>query len=169
MNYNDFMIADTHFGHKAIVKYEFRPFKSVEEMDKTLIENWNATVSKNDRVRVLGDFSFYNAEKTKEIVGKLNGYKILIKGNHDRKKSNKWWYDVGFDEVYEYPYIWDKEKLIFSHEPISIGGYLNIHGHLHGGEHRGESGMYQICVSLEQIDYKPQRLINIINNSNYEY
>lgn len=162
MNKNDFLIADLHFGHKAMVEYEFRPFNTVEEMDKILIENWNSVVSKKDRIRVLGDFSFHNADKTKDILNKLNGYKILVKGNHDRRKSNKWWYDAGFKEVYEYPYLWIEEKLVFSHEPIEIEGYTNIHGHLHAGEHRGKSKNNQICVSLEQVDYKPKRLIDFI-------
>ena len=52
-----FFIADTHFGHSEIMNYENRPFSSVEEMDNTIISNWNSVVSDNDKVFVLGDLS----------------------------------------------------------------------------------------------------------------
>ena len=45
-----FFIADTHFGHSEIMNYENRPFSSVEEMDNTIISNWNSVVSDNDKV-----------------------------------------------------------------------------------------------------------------------
>ena len=55
-----FMIADTHFGDENIIKFEGRPFKSVKEMNQTMIENWNSVVSDEDTVFVLGDFSIDN-------------------------------------------------------------------------------------------------------------
>ena len=55
-----FVIADPHFGDPNIIKFENRPFPSVEEMDQTLIDNWNYRVEEpDDTVYVLGDFSFY--------------------------------------------------------------------------------------------------------------
>ena len=54
-----FFISDLHFGHNNILKYENRPFKNVEEMDKALIRNWNAVVGKNDEVYVLGDVRYF--------------------------------------------------------------------------------------------------------------
>lgn len=63
----NFFIADTHFGDGNILIYENRPFKNVEEMDNSIIDNWNNVVSQNDRVFLVGNFSFYGMEKNKEI------------------------------------------------------------------------------------------------------
>ena len=79
-----FVIADTHFSHDNIIKYCNRPFKDIDHMNSALIKKWNTAVSKRDYVFVLGDFSLGNAELTKVIVSQLNGYKILVKGNHDK-------------------------------------------------------------------------------------
>ena len=56
----DYFIADTHFGDSRIIGYENRPFESVQEMDKILIEKWNEIVTVEDTVYVLGVFSSYN-------------------------------------------------------------------------------------------------------------
>ena len=62
-----FIISDTHFGHTNVIKYCNRPFKDIEEMDKTLIKNWNETVSNKDVVIHLGDFAFCSKERAEEI------------------------------------------------------------------------------------------------------
>ena len=72
-------------------------------MHEVLIKNWNDRVKKKEVIYVLGDFSFGGKEKTKEILKRLNGYKILVKGNHD--KDAAWMLDVGFNKVYENIYI----------------------------------------------------------------
>lgn len=84
MNY---YISDTHFGHKNVIRYDNRPFDSIEEMDEAMIQLWNETVNDADAVYILGDFSWYKEDKTALILGKLKGHKILIKGNHDRVSS----------------------------------------------------------------------------------
>ena len=76
--------SDTHFGHGNVIRYCNRPFKDKYEMDRTIIENWNSVVKPNDTVHHLGDVSFYSATKTTEIIQRLHGKKILIRGNHDK-------------------------------------------------------------------------------------
>src|SRR5690348_12522526 len=78
--------SDFHFFHSKIREYmPKRPGNTVEEMNEILIKNWNETVTKNDTVYILGDFSFGKPEPTYNIIRRLNGgTKILILGNHDR-------------------------------------------------------------------------------------
>lgn len=91
--------SDPHYYHKNVIAYCNRPFESLDEMHHMLITNWNMFVQNNDRVFVVGDFSFGNSQQTKEVIQKLKGHKILIIGNHDKNHSKKWWIDAGFEEV----------------------------------------------------------------------
>lgn len=72
---NIFFSSDLHFGHKNIIKYCTRPFESVEEMNKKLIENWNSVVTNDDTVFFLGDAGFGSVTKICECVKRLNGKK----------------------------------------------------------------------------------------------
>jgi len=151
-----YIYADPHFGHENIIKYENRPFASVEEMDEILIERHNKRVQKHEKVIIAGDFSLHLTAKTKEIIKRLNGYKILIMGNHDRQKSYKAWYEYGFNEVYKYPIIL-KDNIIISHEPIFFeGNYVNIHGHTHSNKNEHTDNWNKhLCISVEKLNYYP--------------
>lgn len=65
--------SDQHFYHKNVIRYCNRPFKSLEEMHETLIQNWNKVVGPTDIVYILGDFAFCGVARMKEIVSRLNG------------------------------------------------------------------------------------------------
>ena len=81
-----FFTSDQHFGHTNILKYCDRPFLSIEEMNETIIKNWNSIVNKEDTTYVVGDITMkYGKTRMKEIFDQLNGTKILITGNHDNK------------------------------------------------------------------------------------
>ncbi len=86
-----YFTADTHFYHENIIRYCNRPFKNAEEMNETIIANWNAIVRPVDSIYVLGDFVIGNAEKQKErlgnIVKRLKGNIFLVKGSHDKLDS----------------------------------------------------------------------------------
>lgn len=81
-----YFTADTHFNHEKIIQYCARPFKNIDEMNNTLIDNWNSVVKKGDLVYHIGDFGWRNF---KPILDKLNGQIILIKGSHDYNQELK--------------------------------------------------------------------------------
>jgi calcineurin-like phosphoesterase family protein len=105
----------------------------------------------------LGDFAFSGSERVTEILSKLNGYKILVLGNHDRGRSVSWWTSSGFDEVSAYPIILD-EFYILSHEPMYINEnmpYANFFGHVHANPIYADYSRQSFCVSVERINYAP--------------
>ncbi len=157
-----YFISDTHFSHTNIIKYCNRPFRNVEEMNETIINNWNSIVGKNDTVYHLGDFALYNNE-LKDLVSKLNGKIYLIRGNHDRKTVT--FYNKAGLEVIPTQTKLDEYKLILSHRPLMDSqipkGYINIHGHIHNKLIQDEldENIYSrdkhINVSVDVIDFKP--------------
>lgn len=79
-----FFTSDTHFGHERIISLCNRPFSSVEEMNEVMIERWNSVVKPSDKVYHFGDVALGKIAESLPLVGRLNGYKVLIPGNHDR-------------------------------------------------------------------------------------
>lgn len=151
-----FIIADTHFGHSSIIKYCDRPFVTVEEMDRQLIEKWNSVVGKEDIVYHQGDFAMGNVDRISSYRNKLNGRIFLIQGNHDGY-SMKRYYEAGFDKVYDKPIIY-QDFFILSHQPLFITEsmpYANIYGHVHNNPQFIDYTSNTFCVSCERVEYKP--------------
>lgn len=150
-----FLIADTHFNHTNIIKYCNRPFKDINEMNETLIKNWNEVISKDDLVYHLGDFGFFNNDELKELLKLLNGTKILLLGNHDLRRVVTTWKDLGFKEVYK------KEirlgKYILTHRPIHVEEeFINIFGHIHENELYGNFNKdNHINISIDVTNFYP--------------
>lgn len=160
-----YLISDTHwddFGE--IIRYEGRPFKDGEEMNITLIENWNQVVEPDDIIYHLGDFSSNcDVIHNRAILDKLNGHKRLIMGNHDRHLSVKEWIEAGFEEAYPLPVILN-DFFILSHEPcyVSVSSpYANIFGHVHGNPAYKDYSSRSYCVCVERIGYAPILLDNV--------
>lgn len=158
MGTRDLFIGDTHFFHKNIIEYENRPFDSVESMNESLIRYWNSAVGKDDRVFHLGDFSFGNKTKQIEIGRQLNGYKVLIMGNHDQY-SMQHYRDCSFNEVVKFPIILDNFWML-SHHPMYINRnmpYANIFAHVHGNPEYTDFSPQTFCVSVERkhVNYRP--------------
>lgn len=150
--------SDTHFGHANIIKYSKRPFSDVNEMVEMLIKNWNETVSPGDTVFHLGDFSFNDANK---YLPRLNGYIILIHGNHDNDKTKK---NTGFGNTYPFLEIeLGNDTIVLSHYAMRVWnkchkGALHFFGHSHG-QMPGNS--LSCDVGVDCWNYKPVNLEQI--------
>ena len=91
-----FFTADEHYGHRNIIKYCNRPFKSVEEMDSEIIRRHNEKVSKNDTTIHAGDFTLSkDRAKAQDYVKRLNGNHVFLRGSHD------YWLDNRYHEIWE--------------------------------------------------------------------
>lgn len=183
----NFYIADLHFGHHNIIRYDNRPFKTTEEMDDALIKNWNKAVSNEDCVWILGDISWYDDDKTVQIFKRLNGTKILIKGNHDNIKRNSELAKC-FTSIQDYAefYFDKKNKVVMSHYPIlfwngQFRDSIHLYGHVHNSHQWNmcenwidearqlqdiPMRMYNVGCMMEYMDYTPRTLEEIIDGYN---
>jgi calcineurin-like phosphoesterase family protein len=137
------LTADLHFGHKNIMKFcpvtRARFNDDVDYMNNAMVEEWNAKVDPNDTVYILGDVAFMSGSDAGRLMKRLNGKKILIAGNHDRKTLLDETFRSAFVEIHTYLDInYDGHKIVMFHYPIAEWdqmhrGSLHFHGHLHGG------------------------------------
>ena len=109
----------------------------------------NNKVTRNDTFICLGDVgSSYYAAQIKA------GHKVLLLGNHDRRKDYK---DI-FDEIYEGP-LFISEKILLSHEPVyGLPWCLNIHGHDHNGIEPYAEGCKHLNLAANVCGYTPVSL-----------
>jgi calcineurin-like phosphoesterase family protein len=130
-----FLVSDTHFGHAGVCRFtradgvtKLRPWTDPEEMDEAMVAAWNDRVRPGDKVYHLGDVVINR--KALPILSRLNGDKVLIRGNHDIFKDED--YSKYFRSLRGYHVM---NGLILSHIPVhpeSLGRFgTNIHGHLH--------------------------------------
>lgn len=80
-----YIISDLHFNSENIIHYCGRPFANADDAREQMIQNWNAVVTDEDTVYVLGDFIMGSPETVPEILARLNGHIVLVRGNHDTK------------------------------------------------------------------------------------
>lgn len=162
--------SDCHFSHKNILKHcperanvgSF-DIDDVESHDKWLIERWNKTVAKKDIVYILGDFAFGSPDNVKKILGKLNGKKFLILGNHDKSSEHLVNY---FEQITQmkivnfkqnnYSFLEDNLKVFMCHYPMVTWpekhyGCVEAHGHSHGSldDYNKESPDLRVDVGLD--------------------
>lgn len=170
---NVFLISDTHFGHANILTFKnkvtderIRPlWEKVEEMDEDIISRWNSVVGVNDKVYHLGDVAINRKHLWK--MDRLNGKKVLIKGNHDiftLEEYTKYFYDVRAYHVLS--------RMMLSHIPIhprELDRFkVNVHGHLHENivlDNTMRPDPRYISVCVEQINYTPVELSTLIERA----
>ncbi|MEG9430528.1 MAG: DUF2442 domain-containing protein [Christensenellaceae bacterium] len=163
-----FFTADLHFGHNNVIRFDNRPFSSVEEMDAELIKRWNNKVGKGDIVYVLGDFIWKSSTNTATaLIRSLNGQIILIKGNHDRflhnaaaKKALAGIKD--YDDIHVRLNDGSVRRCILSHYfiPFYIG-HRQTAIHLHGHSHNTEESVEERRI-VEELKAKGYNL-NVYN------
>lgn len=118
MNKKIYWTSDWHIGHKAVIDFSNRPFKDCDDMHRVLINNYNSTVGTHDICYFLGDMGMTAGPEIKKVVQKLNGTKILVQGNHD-KKGRQFWMDCGFVTVMNTgSIVIAKQMVTFSHCPL---------------------------------------------------
>jgi len=180
---NRFFTSDHHFSHTNIIKLANRMFVDAEEMNEFMIGYWNAIVKPEDIVYHLGDFALGPIADSLPMASKLNGYKVLIPGNHDRIfKGNKKKEINKFRRKYEQQFnsIWVNGgaltiggiNVLLSHFPYDSdshgedrykeyrfkdNGIPIIHGHIHSNKmiSRSENGTLQIHVGVDAHNYLP--------------
>ena len=154
---DNYYTADTHFGHKNIMKYCHRPFKDIEEMNQKLIDNINSICTTRDTLYHLGDLCFVgtitnqagNSIHQPDYYFSLISPKvIIIRGNHDSEKTtNSIIYDMTIKERGEYIYC--------QHEPYPKLN-INLCGHVHDMWKVVKMGhKYVVNVGVDVWDYKP--------------
>ena len=169
-----FLVSDTHFGHAGVCRFteadgvtKIRPWTDPAEMDEEMIRRWNDRVRPSDKVYHLGDVVINR--KSLSTLARLNGDKVLIRGNHDIFRDSE--YREYFRELRAYHVL---NGMILSHIPVheaSIGRFgTNIHGHLHTNRvkkargvdartgtvlYSDENDVRYHCVCVEQTDFAP--------------
>ena len=170
-----FLVSDTHFGHNGVCHFmrsdgetKLRPWDTAEEMDEEMVKRWNERVRPNDKVYHLGDVVINR--KALGIMRRLNGDKVLIRGNHDIFRDDE--YRQHFRELRAYHVL---NGMILSHIPLheaSLGRFgVNIHGHLHSNRVMKAKGINYptggivysetefdtryFCCCVEQTDFAP--------------
>ena len=160
-----FLTSDTHFGHVGVTKFlredgtKLRPWDSVEEMDEAMVKLWNDTIRPTDKVYHLGDVVINR--KALSILRRLNGDKVLIKGNHDIFRLED--YTQHFRDIRGSHVM---NGLILTHIPLHPDQLYrfgaNIHGHLHSNRVMFDDPAmgsiidpryYSVCV--EQTEFRP--------------
>lgn len=168
------VIADTHFSHAGVCNFlredgsKLRPWDNPDDMDRDMVQYWNALVPDKDRVYVLGDVAIN--KRGLEVLGACNGKKILVKGNHDIFKLRDYlpfFEDIRACVVRNFNN--GESRAILTHIPIHTDSVerfsLNIHGHLHERVVKTPEGTPDpryACVSVERINFAPRLLEDVM-------
>ena len=158
MNY---YTSDLHFGHKNIIKYCNRPFKTTEEMDDHILEKFQH-IREDDNLYILGDFAFHqNRKSMSKLFHSIPGKKHLILGNHDERivKAMPWASMELMMEVMD----GNKNRLTLCHYPMKTwngarAGQFHLFGHVHDS---WKGTRIAINVGVDVWDFYPVTLEDI--------
>jgi len=160
-----YFTSDHHFGHSNIIKFCDRPFQTVEEMDRVLIERWNEKINPEDEVYHLGDFSLAkDPQVVSDILDQLNGTKYLIVGNHEGaalnwRKKFKWTKEYHELKVKDPDRKNGVQRIILFHYALRVWrgdyhGNWQLYGHSHGNL-ADEANRLAIDVGVDAHNFYP--------------
>lgn len=138
--------SDTHFSHANICSVTSkwpsggpRLFSSLEEMNKTLVDNINSCVQHNDVLYHLGDWSFGGKDKVKIFRDQINCSNIVfITGNHDHHIIKNDEVANLFSKVVPMlEFSIGKQYIVLNHYAMRVWnhshhGSWHLYGHSHG-------------------------------------
>lgn len=170
-------ISDLHFGHSNAIKFDNRPFKDKDEMDRCMIEWWNKKVSENDDVYIVGDFCYKSDKSPDWYLKQLKGHKHLIIGNHDKVTLDCEKAIKQLESIEKMMHIEDSGKHIcLCHYPLTEW-YKSQHGswHIYGHIHAHKDDTYEFMKKRERAlnaaacinHYVPVSFNELINNNKY--
>lgn len=166
--------SDTHFGHANAIRFNDRPWESVEAMNQGLIDAINARVAPADTLYHLGDFSFrIGLEAARELRGRIRCRNIhWVPGNHDKDWTRP---EAAGVFVVEPPIATLKldsgQKVVLCHYPIMDWpglrhGAIHLHGHIHAprayNEWNRSMGMLRYDVGVDANGCAPVSLEEIL-------
>lgn len=171
----DYFTSDLHIGHDKPFIWQARGFDSIEEHDTQILLRWNATVSPEDTVYILGDLCMGgNEPEWNRIYKILNGHKKFIHGNHDtltkiERYVNEYnMEDLGLATIYKYS---KKKKFYLSHYPTYTMNYedkknplINLFGHTHQKNNFFNNNPYMYHVGLDSHNCTPVSIEQIIKD-----
>ena len=172
-----FYTSDLHFNHANIMTLCHRPFKSIEEMNETIILKWNQKILASDEVYILGDVVWGNGLMANQFISRLKGKKFLIEGNHDYRFLKDRNFDLSlFKWVKKYEEIEDNyNKVILCHYPMAEwnGFYHNsidLFGHVHDNPSFYHNYPWAYCknaynVGVDVNDFEPKTLTELTHNA----
>lgn len=156
-----FITSDEHYSHRNIIKLCNRPYESIIEMNEDIINRHNSEVDENSITIHLGDFMWKGGKSDFEnLVKRLNGYHIFIKGNHDHaypSPCKKEKYEILENQIFEFMY--GKHRIVACHYPLyewngMYKGSFHFYGHTHKTIPRPETGI-RIHAGVDSNEYYP--------------
>ena len=159
--------SDLHFFHQMMVRHNFRPFASIEEMNGTLLRHCLERVTANDILVCGGDITMGDVAATNALLRKIPAYKLNILGNHDIEEREL--LKLAVDEVAPcLQFSFGGTSFFMTHYPVPESvlepGQINLHGHSHLGELSqalGGGGRH-INFCVEHTGYAPVTLDELL-------
>lgn len=151
----NYYISDLHYGHENIIKICNRPFNTVEEMNKSIVDVINNTCGEEDILYHIGDISM-KKKWYEELASQLKCKLVCINGNHDKR------FVQGEDilEITEH-----KKLVVLCHYPMyswnkAHYGSIHLYGHTHAVLRNLPPKAYCVCYD---VICKPMTLAELVD------